>query len=52
MQHKGGVAKIYRAKNRDRFRYEVRYHDPEGALQHETFDDYEESKQHANAIVN
>ena len=51
VQHKGGVAKIYHAKNRDRLRYEVRYHDPEGLLQRETFDDYDESKKQANAIV-
>lgn len=51
VQHKGGVAKIYRAKNRDRFRYEVRYHDPEGLLQRQTFDDYDESKKQATAIV-
>ena len=51
VQHKGGVAKIYRAKNRDRFRYEVRYHDPEGSLQRDTFDEHAAAQKHANVIV-
>ena len=51
VQQKGGLAKIYRAKNRDRYRFEVRYHDPEGLLQRETFDEYTTAKKHANAIV-
>ena len=48
---KGSLAKICRAKNRDRCRFEVRYHDPEGLLQRETFDEYTAAKKHANAIV-
>lgn len=51
VQQKGGLAKIYRAKNRDRYRFEVRYHDPEDLLQRETFDEYTAAKKNANAIV-
>ncbi len=51
IEHKGRIAKIYRAKNRDRYRYEVKYRDPDGAWIRETFDEPDAARKHANHVV-
>jgi integrase len=51
IEHKGRIAKIYRAKNRDRYRYEVKYRDPDGAWKRETFDEPDAARKHANHVV-
>jgi hypothetical protein len=51
IEHKGRIAKIYRAKNRDRFRYEVKYRDPNGEWKRETFDEPDAARKHANHVV-
>ena len=51
IEHKGRIAKIYRAKNRDRYRYEVKYRDPDGEWKRETFDEHDAARKHAGLIV-
>ena len=51
IEHKGRIAKIYRAKNRDTYRYEVKYRDPEGEWKRETFDEHDAARKHGNHIV-
>lgn len=51
IEHKGRMAKIYRAKNRDRYRYEVKYRDPDGEWKRETFDEPDAARRHANHVV-
>lgn len=51
VQLKSSTAKIYRTRNRNRVRYEVRFHNPDGSLERDTFDSYDEPKKHANAVL-
>src|SRR5689334_22438610 len=51
VQFKSCVATIYRVRNRQANRYEVRYHDADGLRRRDTFLDYELAKKHALAIV-
>jgi hypothetical protein len=37
VKHKSCIATIYHTKNRDSYRYEVRYHDADGLCQRATF---------------
>lgn len=51
IEHKGRMAKIYRSKNRDRYRYEVKYRDPDGHWKRDTFDEHQAAQKHANLVV-
>jgi hypothetical protein len=51
VQFKSCLATIYRVRNRQATRYEVRYHDADGLRRRDTFLDYELAKKHALAVV-
>lgn len=51
VEWKSSTATIYRTKNRDRFRFEVRFYSAECVQERATFENYPKAKKFATAVV-